>query len=94
VNKAVDRGSWIVDRVSPGALPAQKSLALDDQSTAAALRLAFDRSDLARRPSWNFERAMKCPSVRCCIENTARAILRARSRKARRAAHAPVTSAE
>ena len=66
--------------------PGQRALPLDDQSTAAALRVAFEHSGLARRPTWTFDRAMKCPAVRKCIENTARAILRARKRKHRRAA--------
>jgi len=35
---------------------------------------------------------MRTPAVHTCIRNTARAILKARARKARRAAHGPQSS--
>jgi len=66
--------------------PAQVPLPLDDSSNAFLLRLAFERSGLRAR-GWTFERAMHTPAVHTCIKNTARAILKARARKHRRAAH-------
>ena len=74
--------------LSPLSSPAQQPLPLEDQARADTLRAVFDNSGLLRR-GWTFDRAMKCPAVRTCIENTARAILRARARRHRRAAHKP-----
>jgi len=77
------RSSLPVPRCSS---PAQQPLPLDDSSNAFLLRLAFERSGLRAR-GWTFDRAMRTPAVHTCIKNTARAILMARARKARRAAH-------
>jgi len=66
--------------------PAQVPLPLEDESSAALLRDVFERSGLRAR-GWTFDRAMRTPAVHTCIKNTARAILKARARKARRAAH-------
>ena len=72
--------------------PAQRALPLGDESSAALRRTVFETSGLLRR-GWTFDRAMNCPAVRTCIENTARAILRARARRHRRAARAPLVTA-
>jgi hypothetical protein len=69
--------------------PAQQTLPLDDSSNALLLRLAFERSGLPER-GWTFERAMKCQSVRLCIEHTAQSVAKARARKHRRAVRKPL----
>ena len=73
-------------RLTPNASPAQQPLPLKDQARADTLRAVFENSGLRAR-GWTFERAMRTPAVHTCIKNTARAILKARARKARRAAH-------
>jgi len=71
--------------------PAQVPLPLEDQSSAALLRAVFERSGLRAR-GWTFDRALRTPAVRICLERTAQAVARARARKARRAAHGPQSS--
>ena len=66
--------------------PAQQPLPLEDESSAALLRAVFERSGLRAR-GWTFDRAMKCDSVRICLERTAQAVAKARARKVRGAAH-------
>jgi len=66
--------------------PAQVPLPLEDQARADTLRAVFENSGLLRH-GWTFDRAMRTPAVRICLERTAQSVARARARKARRAAH-------
>ena len=71
--------------------PAQVPLPLEDESSSFLLRLAFERSGLRAR-GWTFDRAMRTPAVRICLERTAQAVAKARARRARRSAHGPQSS--
>jgi len=64
--------------------PAQQPLPLEDQARADTLRAVFDNSGLLRL-GWTFDRALRTPAVRICLQRTAEAVARARARKARRA---------